>query len=604
MNDSEKQIGGISSENGHGAPPSPLLPRRKSQPSQEGQDLGPPESSSARHYSVDTDRETDHESDDGRGSGSETGSVEEGEDLETLSRVSSGPPYSVFSPSMKWWIVGMNCFSSFISPATANIYFPAIPAIAENLGVSVGKINLTLTTYMVMQGLAPTIFGDFGDAAGRRPAFIIAFAIYLAANIGLALQRNYTALLILRMVQSGGSSGTLALSYAVVADIAPSSERGKYMGIVGAGINMGPAIGPIIGGLLSQYLGWPSIFWFLAIITVCWMIPYILAVPETGRKVVGNGSVPPQVWNMTLLDYFRFRRQPRDESVVAPARRKIPIPNPFHTLAIVLEKDLALILFFNALLYIGFMLTTTTIGSQFKAIYGFSELQLGLCYLPIGAGTTISAVSSGFILDWNFRRVAKKLGVPIDRKRGVDMTIFPIEKVRIQVMRFQLAFGVVALIGWGWALQTETSVAVPLVMSFFIGLCVTGSFQVMNILIVDLYPEAPATATAANNLTRCSFGAVFTGVIDSMITGMGRGWAYTFIALLIAAFSPILWVIQKYGPRFREERRQKKIRAAEQKEAAAEREKREQAAPSAEGGGDGDGAAAQSDKGNNNKGSG
>ena len=524
---------------------------------------------------MDTDRDTDHETDDGQGTGGA-----EGPDLETLSRVSSGPPYSVFSPSMKWWIVGMNVFSAFISPTTANIYFPAIPTIADSLGVSIGQINLTLTTYMIMQGLSPTLFGDFGDAAGRRPAFIIAFTIYLAANIGLALQRNYAALLVLRMIQSGGSSGTLALSYAVVADLAPSSERGKYMGIVGAGINMGPAIGPIIGGVLSQYLGWPSIFWFLAIITVCWMIPYILAVPETGRKVVGNGSIPPQVWNMTLLDYFRFRRRVRDESASSTTRRrqKIPIPNPFHTLAIIVEKDLALILFYNSLLYVGFMMVTSTIGSQFSAIYGYDELRLGLCYLPTGAGTTMASVGSGFVLDWNFRRVAKKLGIHIDRKRGIDMTNFPIEKVRLQVMGFMLTFGIASLIGWAWALETQASVSVPLVMSFFVGLCITGSFQVMNILIVDLFPESPATATAANNLTRCSVGAVFISVVENMINSLGRGWAYTLVALLIAAFSPILWVIQKYGPGFREERRKKMARAAEKKQ-AAERQRLEESIP-------------------------
>ncbi|GAW20748.1 hypothetical protein ANO14919_102590 [Xylariales sp. No.14919] len=173
-------------------------------------------------------------------------------DLEaTLSRVSSGPPYSVFSPSMKRWIVAMNCIAAFISPITANIYFPAIPTLAKDLGVGVDRINLTLTTYMIFQALAPTIFGDFGDIAGRRPAFIIAFVIYLGANIGLALQRKYAALLVLRMLQSGGSSGTIALVYAVVADIAPTSERGKWMGIVGSGITIGPAVGPVIVCLRS-----------------------------------------------------------------------------------------------------------------------------------------------------------------------------------------------------------------------------------------------------------------------------------------------------------------------------------------------------------------
>jgi MFS family permease len=201
------------------------------------------------------DSESDLQDEPIRGSYSQ----DEARDLEnTLSRVSSGPPYTVFSPSMKRWIVAMNCVAAFMSPITANIYFPAIPTLSRDLGVGVDQINLTLTTYMILQALSPTIFGDFGDIAGRRPAFIIAFLIYLGANIGLALQRNYAALLVLRMLQSGGSSGTIALVYAVVADIAPSSERGKWMGIVGSGITIGPAVGPVIGNYTKSRYIFPS----------------------------------------------------------------------------------------------------------------------------------------------------------------------------------------------------------------------------------------------------------------------------------------------------------------------------------------------------------
>jgi MFS family permease len=460
----------------------------------------------------------------------------------------------------------MNCFCAFISPMAANVYFPAIPAIAQDLGVSIAQVNLTLTTYMIFQGLAPTIFGDFGDAAGRRPAFIIAVTIFVAANIGLALQRQYVALLILRMLQSSGSSGTLALAYAVVADISHSAERGKYMGIVGSGLTIGPALGPFIGGICSQFLGWASIFWFLCIVSVVWLIPYVLTVPETGRQVVGNGSIPPQGWNMTLRDYVRFRSHARDRTI-APKARKIPLPNPFHTLAVVLEKDMAMILFYNALLYIAFMVANSTLSSKFEEIYGYDQLTIGLCYLPIGGATMISSIGSGFMLDWNFRRIAKKLGVKIDRKRGNDLKGFPIEKARVQLTYPMLVVGTIAYIGWAWALDRRAHVAVPLTMSFFIGLTVTGSFQIINVLIVDLYPEAPATATAANNLVRCSFGAVAMAVIEYMIQAMGTGWAFTFLALLFAAFSPTLWLIQRYGPEIRDKRMQKMQAAAAEREA-------------------------------------
>ncbi|KAI2472443.1 MFS general substrate transporter [Annulohypoxylon bovei var. microspora] len=524
--------------------------------------LSTPVQGQRRSQSDDSECESNHDSQDGEERG------DEAQDLETLSRVSSGPPYSVFSPSTKWWIVFMNCISAFISPITANIYFPAIPTIAQDLGVSIAKINLTVTTYMICQGLAPTFFGDFADIAGRRPAFIIACTIYLGANIGLALQRNYAALLVLRMVQSGGSSGTIALVYGVVADIAPSSERGKFMGIVGAGLTIGPALGPVVGGLLSQYLGWAAIFWFLCILAVVWMIPYVLAVPETGRKVVGNGSIPPQGWNMTLIDYIRFRRQPINRPS-GHKRQKIRFPNPLNTLAVVGNKDMACVLFYNACLFMGFQLITATLASQFSDIYHYNDIQLGLCFLPLGGATTISSISMGYILDWNFRRIAKKLGVRIDRKRGNDLKGFPIEKARLQVAYPLVIVGVLVSIGYGWALHYETHVAVPLVLLFFIGVCVTGPFQIINVLIVDLYPQAPATATAANNLCRCLSGAVGTAVIQYILDAWGRGWTYTFIAFIYGFFSPLLLVIQKHGPKWREERMEKLRLSIEKKEAAA-----------------------------------
>lgn len=171
-----------------------------------------------------------------------------GKAKEDLSRVPSGPAYSVFSRGTRRWLVAMTTVAAFVSPMTATIYYPVLDALASDLDVTIGLINLTITSYMIFQALAPTFYGDLGDMTGRRPALVLAFGIYLCANIGLALQRNYAALLVLRMLQSAGGSGTIALGFAVVADVTTSAERGKYMGIMGCGINVGPTIGQSVGG--------------------------------------------------------------------------------------------------------------------------------------------------------------------------------------------------------------------------------------------------------------------------------------------------------------------------------------------------------------------
>ena len=66
--------------------------------------------------------------------------------------------------------------------------------------------------------------------AGRRPAYAIGFIVYIGANIGIALQDSFSALLVLRCIQSTGSSSTIALASGVVGDISTSAERGIYMG--------------------------------------------------------------------------------------------------------------------------------------------------------------------------------------------------------------------------------------------------------------------------------------------------------------------------------------------------------------------------------------
>ena len=170
-------------------------------------------------------------------------------------------------------------------------------------------------------------------------------------------------------------------------------------------------------------------------------------------------------------------------------------------------------------------------------------------------------------MDINYRRVAKKAGLRVDIKRGDDMRYFPLEEARIQVFVGPLYVGIAAVLCWGWALERNAPLAVPLVLSFFIGLCLTGSFNVMSTMLVDLYPLQPATATAANNLVRCMMGAAGTAVIIPMIDGMGRGWCFTFIAAVILFTSPLLWAELQWGPKWREQRRVRVEQQEQEKEA-------------------------------------
>lgn len=506
------------------------------------------------------------------------------QDLEALAAATTGPVYSALGKWKKRYVVAMVTWAAFLSPTSANIYFPALNPLKEELHVSTTLINLTLTSYMIFQGLAPTILGDLADMAGRRPAYILAFLIYIGANIGLALQDSYAALIILRCLQSTGSSGAIALGFGVVADVSTSAERGSYVGIVGAGTMMGPAIGPVIGGILAQFLGWRSIFWFLVIAAGCFLVPYALTVPESGRNVVGNGSLPPQGWNMTVLEWYQQRKEAKAldglaRSTTAEGRRlaqeelakgrKLRWPNPLKTVHIIMEKDMAMVLVYNSLLYTAFYDVVASIPELFHEIYGYNDLQIGLCYIPFGCGCAVASIVNGKMLDRNYQKVARTIGFTIDRKHGDDLSKFPIERARLEIIWPILSFGLACCLCYGWVLEKNANLAAPLILQFFMGLCINGSFNILSTLVVDLYPQSPSTATAANNLVRCFVGAGGTGIITIMIKAMGRGWCFTFIALVCVAASPMLWVEMKWGPIWREERR---LRLEREKEKRGEEE--------------------------------
>ena len=409
----------------------------------------------------------------------------------------------------------------------------------------------------------------FSDGAGRRPAYIYCLIVYIAANIGLALQRNYAALLVLRCLQSAGSSGTVALCNGVVADLVTSAERGIYIGYTSVTSILGPIVGPIIGGLIAQYLGWWWIFWFLTICSVVYFVLFFLFLPETCRKVVGDGSIPPPMLNQSLTGIIRERRRIRAGTTVDAAQQEavrknyqLKFPNPLSTLVIAGDKVSGLILFCSGLQVAILYAATTGIPYLFDKIYGFNELRLGLVYIPFGAGSIISAFSTGKAIDWNYRRHARRNGFPLTKNRYQDLTDFPIERARLEVALPLLYIGTISSIAYGWTLDYRTNLAGPLILLFVFGYGTMAAFQVMQILIADINPENAAAATAANNLFRCLLGAGSTAVLVPMIDRMGVGWAYTFASLVWIAFSPTLWLLMKYGPGWRKEKKEREERRA------------------------------------------
>lgn len=321
---------------------------------------------------------------------------------------------------------------------------------------------------------------------------------------------------------------------------------------------------------MAQYAGWHSIFWLLTAMAGTVLIPIALFFPETCRKVVGNGSVPPQNWNRCYTNIWYERRTAREGKAVPYEKReqlaklrKAKFPNPLGPVLLLLQKECGFALLYSSILACSFYSVVALIPSQFSRIYHFNELQVSLCYIPFGVGALLAAFIRGRYIDGNFRRHAKRLGIVIDKNKRTDLTGFPIERARIEVAIPTIVLTTACGVGFGWMLDQNVHLAGPLILLFFVGFCASASLNCIATLLIDIYPGRAGSVAAANNLLRCMLGAGATAATVPLIDAVGIGWALTIFGLLNTIFMPLLWYIMREGPGWRAQR------AASAKNAAA-----------------------------------
>ncbi|WYZ36843.1 hypothetical protein EsH8_II_000349 [Colletotrichum jinshuiense] len=468
-----------------------------------------------------------------------------------LGEAAPAEPYSIFTRKEKWFIVAMVAVAGFYSPLPANIYLPAIPKLSEAFGHSVEDLNLTVTAFLAMQGISPMLWGPLSDRYGRRPVFLVCLTVLIGACVGIAVipTNAFWLLIVLRCLQAAGCASTIALGAGVIGDISTPEERGGFFGMFNLGPMISPCIAPAVGGVLSDQLGWRSIFWFLIIMAVCCLLFILLFLPETLRNLVGNGSVSlGGIYTPLLPIVGRSRRKQKPTSTRYGVRRSI---NPF---VILVYPDVAITLTFTGIVYAVNNTVVTTVASSFARVYPWlSETALGLCYLPTGFGMIVGSTLTGKFLDRDYARIKRQ----VEASEGAIE--FPKEYARLRTMPVLLVLFSGAVIAWGFCVDKGVHIAVPLILQVVLGYTSIGILNTTMTLMIDILQTRSSSATACTNLVRCLLAALLVGLIDRMTSAMQISWSYVLLGGVCACLLPLMYIEMKVGPKWRMKRDLKSV---------------------------------------------
>lgn len=163
-----------------------------------------------------------------------------------------------------------------------HLFVPALPAASQALGASASVISLAITFYVGGLGLGQLVYGPVSDAFGRRAPLLLGLALYTVAGAVAAASTRADVLIVARLLQACGGCAGMLLCRAMIRDTCDTPEAITRLAIVSAMVILGPAVAPLLGGLMAAHWGWRSVLMLpvalgLLNLALAWQL-----LPETG----------------------------------------------------------------------------------------------------------------------------------------------------------------------------------------------------------------------------------------------------------------------------------------------------------------------------------
>ncbi|KJY94312.1 multidrug transporter [Vibrio neptunius] len=370
-----------------------------------------------------------------------------------------------------------------LTPLAIDMYLPAMPTIARDLGVADGAVQITLTMYTAGFAIGQLIHGPLADSYGRRPILILGVFFFGLASVVSATTTGIEALTLVRTAQGFAGAAAAVIIQAVVRDMFDREDFARAMSFVTLVITIAPLVAPMIGGHIAVWFGWRAIFWILAAFSVVVIALVLLKIPET----LSEENKQPLRFGTTMRNYFRLCKNP-------------------VAMGLILSGSFS---------FAGMFAFLTAGSFVYIDIYGVQPDHFGYLFALNIVAMIIMTTING--------RLVKKVGSHA-------------------MLRFGLLVQLVAGLGLfaGWVLDLGLWGTVPFVV-LFIGTLSTIGSNTMGLLLSG-YPAMAGTASSLAGTLRFGTGSVIGFVVA--ILPDGATWpmitVMTACSILSAAFYWIL----------------------------------------------------------------
>ncbi|MCJ1337730.1 hypothetical protein MMC09_003013 [Bachmanniomyces sp. S44760] len=441
----------------------------------------------------------------------------------------------------KWAATFVVSSFTFISPVSSSMVAPAITAIASEFGIqNQVEQELVLSVFVLAYAVGPLFIGPLSEIYGRVPVLQLANLFYLVFNTACGASKNKAMMIAFRFLSGLGGSAPLAIGGGVLSDCWRAEERGAAISIYSLAPLLGPAIGPIAGGFITEKTTWRWVFYATSIADALIQISGLFFLRET---------YPPQILHVkakalrkeTGNDALKTEFEHPERSLANTLRRSLV--RPFVLLGT--QPIVQFLAIYMAYLYGLMYLVLATFPTLWTSPRYHESVGIsGLNYISLGVGFFLGTQLCAPLTDRIYRTLKARNG-----NQGRP-------EFRVPLMFPSSLLVPTGLLIYGWSAQYATHWIVPNLGTAIFAAGVIVGFQCIQTYLVDSYTRYAASAIGAATVLRSLAGFGFPLFAPYMYRALDYGWGNTLLAgIAVALGIPAPWALWVFGRRLRERSR-------------------------------------------------